>query len=480
MIYPLSIAGIALAIINQVLNLGERTSNIIRELKDFEETWRASAFKALLFEDLPMHEGKTLFEHFDNTAQEQIRLALDDILDAISDASRLMERQLPLSKHISSMLQIPVYTKLRWISHDKRRALSIITRVVDLNTRLRDKLELLLMASTVGGGLQHLKRLQSSPHARELGFQDDDIVFDRESRFTSTCRNGNHVLVENSGPVGESFSALTGHMRHRVEALAGFLHQPKGQSFRIPRCLGWQFVPEKQSVTLVFEAPGNNAMKPISLLEMLRTKSIKPSLRDKFQVAFGLAKSVAQLHMVQWVHESLRSENILFFPKADVEPTSHRSSKSILFEEPWILGFEFSRPDPFFSSGCTDTDMASNVYRHPERQGWHNGVIHLFKKEHDIYALGVVLLEIGLWETALQQDSRKFASVESPAAVQRHLTKVAERRLESRMGPKFQALVLKCLSGDFGVKEDTKEDLHLQEAFRSQVVDVLQRALENV
>jgi hypothetical protein len=46
------------------------------------------------------------------------------------------------------------------------------------------------------------------------------------------------------------------------------------------------------------------------------------------------------------------------------------------------------------------------------------------------------------------------------------------------MGEKYKVVVLKCLRSDFGVSDDSKHDLKLQQAFRSQVVDVLGRAAE--
>jgi len=48
------------------------------------------------------------------------------------------------------------------------------------------------------------------------------------------------------------------------------------------------------------------------------------------------------------------------------------------------------------------------------------------------------------------------------------------------MGDKYRDLVVACLTGDFGVKDDTKEDIKLQQAFRAQVVEVLARSLENI
>ncbi|KAF4540152.1 Het-s domain protein [Lasiodiplodia theobromae] len=66
-----------------------------------------------------------------------------------------------------------------------------------------------------------------------------------------------------------------------------------------------------------------------------------------------------------------------------------------------------------------DNDLERNLYRHPDRQGRPKTS---FSKLHDIYALGVVLLEIGLWEMALslyQRAARRLPPGQtlSPAAI---------------------------------------------------------------
>jgi hypothetical protein len=64
--------------------------------------------------------------------------------------------------------------------------------------------------------------------------------------------------------------------------------------------------------------------------------------------------------------------------------------------------------------------------------------------------------------------------------VQDRLIKIAERKLAAKVGSKYQRVVLACLRGDFDVESDTKEDLKLQLAFRSQVVDALERMAASV
>ena len=50
----------------------------------------------------------------------------------------------------------------------------------------------------------------------------------------------------------------------------------------------------------------------------------------------------------------------------------------------------------------------------------------------------------------------------------------------AKMGEKYQSVVLKYPEGNFEVAIDTKGDLMLQQAFRAQVVDILQKAAENI
>jgi hypothetical protein len=175
------------------------------------------------------------------------------------------------------------------------------------------------------------------------------------------------------------------------------------------------------------------------------------------------------------VHESFRSENILLFP--DARSPEKDAKRPIKYTEPWVLGFEFSRPEPFFSAGQADFEPSRDIYRHPERQGQPQ---EIFKKIHDIYALGVVLLEIGLWEPAIKLERNMFAHASNAYAVQAQLIKHAQKRLESRVGRKYKEVVIKCLIGSFGVEDDTRDDLKLQQAFRTQVVEVIEMAANYV
>lgn len=85
-----------------------------------------------------------------------------------------------------------------------------------------------------------------------------------------------------------------------------------------------------------------------------------------------------------------------------------------------------------------------------------------------------------MWQPALSLEKLGFAKVHDPNDIKKHLLKHAEKRLGNKMGERYKNVVLTCLNGKFNVEDDTKEDLKLQQAFRAQVVEVLQRAAETL
>jgi len=80
----------------------------------------------------------------------------------------------------------------------------------------------------------------------------------------------------------------------------------------------------------------------------------------------------------------------------------------------------------------------------------------------------------------LTLEKNKFVNVKNSKAVRDQLRKHAESRLGSRVGEKYKQVVLRCLSSQFDVVDDTREELKLQQAFRSHVVDVLEATAQNV
>ncbi|KAK2807869.1 hypothetical protein FQN50_005258 [Emmonsiellopsis sp. PD_5] len=446
-----------------------------------------------------VYGGKTLFDQFDTDIQHQIELMCTEVKSILHEAVEVLERRYGVSeasdpsrgattlssptsflKRGGSSPSLP--TLIRWSFRDKKRVEAILHSFGDRNARLKRKVEFCCLASQLGVFPEHLKHLQTDETSRKLGFDKDASLrlVRRDSgpcqesleltdpswdsclgEITPTEHQGSFKAFEKDsvayiqenhcynppGPAGP----IDSRTKTRINALAKLLHQPKEQIFRVLPCIGWKYLPQHDSISFVFEVQPRPVGAPL--------------------------------------HESFRSDNILLFPHqtegtstagADADADTNRSPKpkpnphlGVNYSEPWVLGFEFSRPEPFFSSGQADFEPQRDIYRHPERQGRPES---LFKKEHDIYALGVVLLEIGLWEPALKLERNQFAHAQDPRAVQAQLVKHARKRLETHVGRRYAEAVVKCLTGDFGVEDDTKEDIMLQQAFRVQVVDVIEMA----
>lgn len=104
--------------------------------------------------------------------------------------------------------------------------------------------------------------------------------------------------------------------------------------------------------------------------------------------------------------------------------------------------------------------------------------------------VGVLLLGIGLWESAENIARSGRIGVANPkepgkrvydiSETQPYFQKQARRRLEAYVGRKYTQATHACLSGDFGVQDDTREESRLQQAFLTEVVNVLKQIVNSI
>ena len=153
---------------------------------------------------------------------------------------------------------------------------------------------------------------------------------------------------------------------------------------------------DRDRYALVFEYPdGYLREQPLSLWDLITQGGGIASARvleARFAMAKQLVMCVARFHADEWVHESICSHSVLVFKD---------SSSRYLFKEPYLVNFEHSRPSgaPTVLTSSTMTKSGREHYQHPARRSQEPV---RFQKEHDLFSLGVVLLEIGLWQTAQQ------------------------------------------------------------------------------
>lgn len=92
--------------------------------------------------------------------------------------------------------------------------------------------------------------------------------------------------------------------------------------------------------------------------------------------------------------------------------------------QPRLFGFDLARPTAAISDETREFRPSRLIYTHPKRWG---RPAEVFDKIHDIYALGVTLLEIGCWRQAvrLNRTGRGFPDMASEDLVREELLRVA-------------------------------------------------------
>jgi hypothetical protein len=260
-------------------------------------------------------------------------------------------------------------------------------------------------------------------------------------------------------PVGEVPEAPR-FIRRRVDGLAKLLgDESKPDEFRVPQCLGYVHNGSQGRFGFVFKGRGSpKPLFPLSLRDMLESAR-KPALGSRVRMATHLAAGLWYLHATDWVHMGLRSDNVVFNDETE-----------FAMGLPFFCGFEHVRPG---SAGGDDTAMASlqhDVYRHPEAQldGTRRPLASGFRKGFDIYSLGVVLFEIGLWRPVYKIFGLYPDNIgrEGVGRVRENLlSKAVMEMLEAEAGERFAGVVRSCLEGEY-----TEKDGQVLVEFGQQVV----------
>lgn len=272
--------------------------------------------------------------------------------------------------------------------------------------------------------------------------------------------------------------------RHQIDQLATLLQQPCfsadnpteiQDSFALGpttfRCIGHLEEPANRRTAFLYRIPSDRQASDIHTLHSFidSSNSVNPSTSLPLEQRLLLAKKVClallRLHSWGWVHKNFSSQNIALMP----------SSTATMI--PYITGFEYCRSMDDVSLNSSTRNVRKDVYRHPDRQGFPTKT---FAKEHDLYALGLVLYEIGVFRTVTYRFKKQFERYKAEGIfpdrqrVKAMLIEMVRHDLPKAMGTRYMKAVLKCLTGDFGVALDDKHQTRLGLAFQEQVLAVIE------
>jgi hypothetical protein len=217
----------------------------------------------------------------------------------------------------------------------------------------------------------------------------------------------------------------------------------------------------------------NNVAFVDKVLALARSdRCIRHPLNHRLRLANQLAKSILYVHSAQFVHKRVAPENILLLTRAGADK---RRRFPYALGDPFLVGFDHTRAEQAISAGRGELDIADCIYHHPERWGRTAGM--RFSMLHDVYSLGVVLLEIALWDSLVVWLHKEFGfrnerfiawtfirdmfdekagSLKDGITaedVQEALIGFAKHHVPLIMGEGYTNVVISCLSGDFKVEK---------------------------
>lgn len=281
--------------------------------------------------------------------------------------------------------------------------------------------------------------------------------------------NGDCVLIERKTiPFEKNIHTI---IDERIRKIVRLLKLSQGMNgLRTPPCLGYikrgpglDLKSENCSVYEILYSTSTGQV--VSLRDMLRSENFTRfksalSLDKRFEIARTLAKAILYLHSAEWLHKGIRSSNVVFLPPAQSDTGT--SQAGFQFDLPYLVGFECSRTNSHTegTENIAGTEE-SNLYRHPAVQGLpkaepdsYLGDTGRFSKNHDIYSLGVILIELGLLMSAgrIKAQARKYDpdyGKHSAEKFQRLLLDKLVPEVALTMGKVYADVTFCCLKADF-------------------------------
>jgi hypothetical protein len=167
------------------------------------------------------------------------------------------------------------------------------------------------------------------------------------------------------------------------------------------------------------------------------------SLAQRFRFAQRLATSLFFVHSTGFVHKDMSSCSVYVFER---EGSTDKEIFPHTLGEPYLLGFGSVRTQDGWSDDFLrpKAGWPGDIYEHPSRLAAEQNLPR-YLNTYDVYGLGVILLELGLWRPIIRH--KESLAPLAPEARRGKLIEIAAD-LDITMGTKYTSVVQWCLQLD--------------------------------
>ncbi|KAF2965352.1 hypothetical protein GQX73_g8233 [Xylaria multiplex] len=250
---------------------------------------------------------------------------------------------------------------------------------------------------------------------------------------------------------------ITKH-RRVVREIASILHHADTRLMGILYCEGFLLDSLSNRFELRFPFP-EGLSKPRTLLDLFldpesRRSTVKHPLNQRITLAKRIVKAVFVLHAAGFVHKQIRPDNVVIFERdsSETQGAAERTKYPYALGEPFLVGFDSTRKVDAASLMQPVEDWKKSIYLSPERHRLQQG--DEFQMHHDIFSLGVLLLEMAFWASFQDKGSllgkrvwKDASTMRSPGELKNIYLSLASGAVPRLMGQKYADAVSACLTG---------------------------------
>lgn len=378
--------------------------------------------------------------------------------------SRVFNRALGQLKHIGSLVDIALGSELLWLRKRSMALKDLKDEVSDMRASLSEFHQLVMSLHTIATSEPLL--LLEDQHFVLIGPEKDGDMLNATTCITRgrassavfpECPGNGRFILEAKHYTTYTMKPVKKDLRILSQKLAAA--SPDGGILPL---LGFRDNPPRNEFQLVFSIP--DGVGSIQTLDKAYSQA-QPSLNFRIHLSSGLAEALLQTQRLGLVHKHIRPENILLLSTGDDAPPTV-----------FLAGWQYARNvDGRVTKLIGESTWQRAIYQHPERQSDH--VDNEYCMGHDIYSLGVCMLEILTWDplaiTTGDGDSQEVSMcqtyratfaleelrneeeeeksdeerlMQNPQMVQRTLFRMAERLVPAAAGIRMRDLVWHCMT----------------------------------